>query len=125
VLRAPVGNGAPAGGATAIHAAIGGVARRRNLRATPGEPGWMKWSRGVIQGSPAVPIVCTSPGIGSGKSRLRPLLGAEAVAALVACFIRNTAAALDAVPCDIGRQRHAIFSPAGSDATLRPLLPPE
>jgi rSAM/selenodomain-associated transferase 1 len=75
--------------------------------------------------SAAISLVCKTPGAGGGKSRLRPLLGPEAVAALSACFIRDIAEALDAVPKEIGRQGYAIFSPAGTEAALRPLLPPD
>lgn len=71
----------------------------------------------------AVSIVCKTPGIGAGKSRLRPLLGAEAVQALSTCFIRDVAAALEAVPVALGRQLYALFSPVGSEASLRALLP--
>jgi len=71
----------------------------------------------------AVVIVCKTPGIGGGKSRLRPLLGAEMVARLSACFIRDVAAALEAVPEALDRRLYALFSPAGSEAALRTLLP--
>ena len=46
------------------------------------------------------------------------------VARLSACFIRDVAAALEAVPSPLGRQLYALYSPAGSEASLRPLLPP-
>ncbi len=72
----------------------------------------------------AVAIVCKTPGVGGGKSRLRPLLGAERVAALSACFIRDVAATLDRLAPAIGGSRIAIYSPAGSEEALRPLLPP-
>jgi uncharacterized protein len=73
--------------------------------------------------SAAVAIVCKTPGVGGGKSRLRPLLGAEAVAELSASFIRDIAETLDALPPSVGGNRYAIYSPAGSEAALRPLLP--
>jgi hypothetical protein len=73
----------------------------------------------------AVCIVCKTPGINRGKSRLRPLLGAETVARLSACFIRDVTEALEAVPDALARRFLAIYSPAGSEATLRPLLPPD
>lgn len=72
----------------------------------------------------AVSIVCKTPEVGRGKSRLRPLLGAELVAQLSACFIRDVAAALEAVPEALGRSLYALYSPAGSEAVLRGLLPP-
>ncbi len=72
----------------------------------------------------AISIVCKTPGVGGGKSRLRPLLGPEMVARLSACFIQDVAAALEAVPGALDRQLYALFSPAGSEAALRMLLPP-
>lgn len=71
----------------------------------------------------AVTIVCKTPAVGLGKSRLRPLLGPERVARLSACFIRDVAAALEAVPDSLNRQLYALFSPAGSEVALRRLLP--
>ncbi len=71
----------------------------------------------------AVAIVCKTPGVGGGKSRLRPLLGADRVAELSACFIRDIAATLDALPPAVGGSRIAIYSPEGSENALRPLLP--
>jgi len=71
----------------------------------------------------AIAIICKTPGVGGGKSRLRPLLGAERVARLSACFIRDIAATLETVPDPLGPQLFAIFSPAGSEAALRALLP--
>lgn len=72
---------------------------------------------------PVIAIVCKTPGVGGGKSRLRPLLGAELVQQLSACFIRDVAAAMEAVPLASGRQLYALFTPAGSEASLRALLP--
>lgn len=72
----------------------------------------------------AVSIVCKTPGVGGGKSRLRPLLGAEMTQRLSACLIRDVATTLEAVPESLGRQLYALFSPAGSEELLRPLLPP-
>jgi hypothetical protein len=71
----------------------------------------------------AVSIVCKTPGVGGGKSRLRPLLGAERVAELSACFIRDIAETLDCLPESVGGTRIAIYSPSGSEDALRPLLP--
>jgi hypothetical protein len=72
----------------------------------------------------AVAIVCKTPGVGGGKSRLRPVLGADRVAQLSACFIRDVASTLDALDPSVGGSRIAIYSPAGSEDALRPLLPP-
>jgi len=72
----------------------------------------------------AISIVCKTPGIGGGKSRLRPLLGEDQVARLSACFIRDLAESVEALPPALGHQGYAIYSPAGSEDVLRPLLPP-
>ena len=72
----------------------------------------------------AVAIVCKTPIPGRSKTRLVPLVGAEASAALSACFIRDTALALDMVPGCVGRTNHALYAPEGSVEALRPLLPP-
>lgn len=71
----------------------------------------------------AVSVVCKAPRAGSSKTRLHPLLGPEAAAALSACFIADVAAAVAAVPAALGWRGYAIFAPAGSEAALRPLLP--
>jgi rSAM/selenodomain-associated transferase 1 len=72
----------------------------------------------------AISLICKTPLPGAGKSRLRPLFGAEGTAALSASFIRDVAAAIEAVPEAIGRQGYAIYAPEGSEGALRPLLPP-
>ena len=71
----------------------------------------------------AISIVCKTPRSGASKTRLHPLLGPEDAAALSACFIRDVAAAVEAVPEAIGRRGYAVYAPAGSEAALRPLLP--
>jgi rSAM/selenodomain-associated transferase 1 len=71
----------------------------------------------------AIAIICKTPRAGSGKSRLLPVLGPEDTAALSSCFIRDVAAAIEAVPEAIGRSLYAIYAPVGSEAMLRALLP--
>ena len=71
----------------------------------------------------AVSIVCKAPRVGASKTRLRPLLGPGGAAALSACFIHDVAAAVGALPADLGWKGYAIYAPAGSEAALRPLLP--
>lgn len=71
----------------------------------------------------AVSIVCKTPRRGASKTRLHPLVGPDDAAALSACFIRDVAAAIEAVPAAVGRQGHAIYAPEGSEPELRPLLP--
>lgn len=73
----------------------------------------------------AIAIVCKTPAVGRGKSRLWPLLGPERTALLSACFIRDLAESLAALPDAFSRQCYALFSPAGSEAELRKILPPD
>lgn len=72
----------------------------------------------------AISIVCKTPGVGRGKSRLHPVLGEARVAELSACFIRDIAETLDGLGGACAGPRIAIYSPAGSEHALRPLLPP-
>lgn len=71
----------------------------------------------------AIAIVCKTPRPGASKTRLAALVGADAAASLSACFIRDVAASIEAVPAAIGRRGHALFAPVGSEDALRPLLP--
>jgi len=73
----------------------------------------------------AIALVCKTPAIGRGKSRLWPLLGPERTAQLSACFIRDLAETLTALPATLSRQCYALFSPAGTEAALRELLTPD
>jgi rSAM/selenodomain-associated transferase 1 len=70
----------------------------------------------------AIALVCKTPAIGRGKSRLWPLLGQSRTAQLSACFIRDVAETLAALPATLSRQCYALFSPAGTEAVLRELL---
>ncbi|MCA3382517.1 MAG: TIGR04282 family arsenosugar biosynthesis glycosyltransferase [Roseomonas sp.] len=73
----------------------------------------------------AIALVCKTPAIGHGKSRLWPLLGQVRTAQLSACFIRDVAETLAALPATLPRQCYALFSPAGTEAALRELLTPD
>ncbi|MCA3272382.1 MAG: TIGR04282 family arsenosugar biosynthesis glycosyltransferase [Roseomonas sp.] len=73
----------------------------------------------------AIALVCKTPAIGRGKSRLWPLLGQERTAQLSACFIRDLAETLMTLPARLSRQCYALFSPAGTEAALRKLLTPD
>ncbi|MFN9094626.1 MAG: hypothetical protein ACK5WN_09995, partial [Alphaproteobacteria bacterium] len=63
----------------------------------------------------AIALVCKTPAIGRGKSRLWPLLGQVRTAQLSACFIRDVAETLAALPATLSRQCYALFSPAGTE----------
>jgi rSAM/selenodomain-associated transferase 1 len=71
----------------------------------------------------AIGIICKTPHPGRSKTRLMPLLGARGAAELAAAFLRDTAAAIEAVPAAAGRRGYAVYAPLGSEAELRPLLP--
>jgi rSAM/selenodomain-associated transferase 1 len=71
----------------------------------------------------AIGIICKTPQPGRSKTRLVPLLGARGAADLAGAFLRDTAAAIEAVPAAVGRSGYVIYSPQGSEAELRPLLP--
>lgn len=70
-----------------------------------------------------VAIVCKTPAAGRSKTRLSPPLLPEECAALSACFIRDVAAKVDAFAKAGGVAACAVYTPAGSEAALRALLP--
>ena len=71
----------------------------------------------------AIAIVCKTPAAGQSKTRLCPPLRPEEGAALSACFIRDLAATIEDVARDGGVTGYAVYTPVGSEAQLRPLLP--
>jgi len=68
----------------------------------------------------AVAMVCKTPTAGLSKTRLTPPLTPEQAATLSACFIRDTAATVATLG---GVSPYAVYTPAGSEAALKPLLP--
>lgn len=75
-------------------------------------------------GTAAIGIMCKAPQPGRTKTRLASTIGVDAAARLSACFLRDVAAAIEAVPADVGRRGYGVYAPAGTEAMLRPLLPP-
>jgi uncharacterized protein len=71
----------------------------------------------------ALGIMCKAPRAGVAKTRLAPMLGAEGAAVLSACFLRDVAAAIEAVPQSLARKGFGVYSPAGCETELRALLP--
>ena len=71
----------------------------------------------------ALGIMCKAPRPGTTKTRLAALLGPEDAATLSACFLRDVAAAVEAVPEHVGRQGYGIYAPAGGEAELQAILP--
>jgi len=73
--------------------------------------------------SVAVGIFCKTPMAGQSKTRLSPPLTPAECAELSASFIRDLAATIDGLARDAGVQPYAIFTPIGTEDTLRSLLP--
>jgi rSAM/selenodomain-associated transferase 1 len=70
-----------------------------------------------------VAIVCKTPAAGKSKTRLSPPLKPEECAAISACFIRDLAQTIQSLAEDGDVAAGAIYTPQGSEAELRKLLP--
>jgi uncharacterized protein len=75
-------------------------------------------------GGAAIGIVCKAPQPGRSKTRLAHAIGAAAACELSACFLRDVAAAIEAVPEMFGRRGYGVYAPAGTEDIMRQLLPP-
>jgi rSAM/selenodomain-associated transferase 1 len=75
--------------------------------------------------SVAIGIFCKTPAAGLSKTRLSPPLRPEECAALSACFIRDLTATIAEVARDGNATGYAVYTPAGTEAALRTLLPPD
>jgi hypothetical protein len=75
-------------------------------------------------GTAAIGIMCKAPQPGRTKTRLASTIGADAAARLSACFLRDVAAAIEAVPAELGRRGYGVYAPARAEAIVRDLLPP-
>ena len=71
----------------------------------------------------AIGIMCKAPQPGSAKTRLAKAIGAVAASELSACFLRDVAAAIEAVPETLGRKGYGVYAPAGTELVLRELFP--
>jgi len=67
--------------------------------------------------------MCKTPMAGHSKTRLSPALTPDECAALSACFIRDLAATIDALRATEEVTGYAVYTPVGSEAVLRSLLP--
>jgi uncharacterized protein len=72
----------------------------------------------------AIGIMCKAPRPGRTKTRLAAVMGAEPAAALSACFLRDVAATIEALPDHLACQGYGVYAPAGAEAELRRILPP-
>jgi rSAM/selenodomain-associated transferase 1 len=70
----------------------------------------------------AVGIFCKTPSAGFSKTRLSPPLCPEDCSALSACFIRDLGTTISALGSDV--TPYAVYTPVGTEPTLRALLPP-
>lgn len=71
----------------------------------------------------AIGIMCKAPRPGASKTRLARAIGAVAASELSVCFLRDVAAAIEAVPEILGRKGYAVYAPAGTERVLRELFP--
>src|SRR3954464_12909890 len=72
----------------------------------------------------AVGIFCKTPAPGYSKTRLSPPLRPDECATLSACFIRDLTTTIAEVARDGSATGYAVYTPIGSEAALRELLPP-
>jgi rSAM/selenodomain-associated transferase 1 len=71
----------------------------------------------------AIGIICKAPQPGRSKTRLATAIGVAAASELSACFLRDVAAAIEAVPEALGRRGYGVYAPAGAEHVMRQLLP--
>src|SRR5262250_1357710 len=67
--------------------------------------------------------MCKAPQPGAAKTRLAKAIGAVAASELSACFLRDVAAVIEAIPETLGRKGYAVYAPAGTEQVLRDLFP--
>lgn len=71
----------------------------------------------------AIGIISKAPQPGRSKTRLATVIGDVAASELSACFLRDVAAAIEAVPEALGRRGYGVYAPAGAEDVMRELLP--
>ena len=71
----------------------------------------------------AIGIICKAPQPGRSKTRLATAIGEVAASELSACFLRDVAASIEAVPEVLGRRGYGVYAPAGAEHIMRQLLP--
>lgn len=71
----------------------------------------------------AIRIIGKAPQPGRSKTRLAGAIGPAAASELSACFLRDVAAAIEAVPEVLGRRGYGVYAPAGAEDVIRQLLP--
>jgi rSAM/selenodomain-associated transferase 1 len=76
-----------------------------------------------ITPSVAVAIICKTPRPGHSKTRLSPPLRPEECAGISACFIQDLAGTIASLASHGRVKGYAVYTPAGTEAELRALLP--
>ena len=71
----------------------------------------------------AIGIMCKTPIPGSSKTRLSPPLSAAECAEISACFIRDLANTIHELSLSADVVPYAVYTPEGSEESLRRLLP--
>ena len=71
----------------------------------------------------AVAIVCKTPAPGQSKTRLSPPLLPEECAVISSCFIRDLSQTIHELAADGDVVGGALYTPFGTEAVLRKLLP--
>src|SRR4051812_20834697 len=71
----------------------------------------------------ALGIMCKAPRPGTTETRLAAVVGSEQAALMAACFLRDVAAVVEAVPEDIGRRCYGVYAPKTAEAALKAILP--
>jgi uncharacterized protein len=71
----------------------------------------------------AIGIICKAPQPGRSKTRLAGAIGGVAACELSACFLRDVAAVIEAVPDALGKRGYGVYAPAGTEHIMRQLLP--
>jgi uncharacterized protein len=71
----------------------------------------------------AVAIICKTPRPGHSKTRLSPPLRPEECATISACFIQDLSSTVAHVAGSGRADGYAVYTPAGTEAALRALLP--
>jgi rSAM/selenodomain-associated transferase 1 len=71
----------------------------------------------------AIGIICKAPQPGRSKTRLAKAVGVVAASQLSACFLRDVAAAIEAIPEALGRRGYSVYAPKGAEHVMRQLLP--
>src|SRR5215208_4615103 len=67
----------------------------------------------------ALGIMCKAPQPGTTKTRLAAVVGSEQAALLAACFLRDVATVVEAVPEDMVRRCYGVYAPQSAEAVLK------